>query len=123
MNDSPFPKNNRILVIDDNQAIHADFRKILEPPTHWPQGWTRRGRSCWGGFQAVNIRRSFGEEITERHAVIRYLENDVHLFAVRHVEMKLLAVRAMMKQIRFLFSWTVVNTICLDHTQTNEPKV
>ena len=25
------PPNNRILVIDDNQAIHADFKKILQP--------------------------------------------------------------------------------------------
>ena len=26
---SPFPKNNRILVIDDNPSIHSDFKKIL----------------------------------------------------------------------------------------------
>jgi CheY-like chemotaxis protein len=31
MNDSSFQKNSRLLVIDDNQAIHADFRKILCP--------------------------------------------------------------------------------------------
>lgn len=27
-----FQKNNRLLVVDDNQAIHADFRKILQRP-------------------------------------------------------------------------------------------
>ena len=33
MNDSPVEKNRRILVIDDNRAIHDDFRKILSPDT------------------------------------------------------------------------------------------
>ncbi len=28
----PFARNNRVLVIDDNPAIHADVRKILSPP-------------------------------------------------------------------------------------------
>jgi two-component system sensor histidine kinase/response regulator len=28
------PQNNRILVIDDNRAIHADIRKILMPSSH-----------------------------------------------------------------------------------------
>jgi len=32
MIDVTFKKNNRLLVIDDNQAIHADFRKILQGP-------------------------------------------------------------------------------------------
>lgn len=27
------PRNNRILIVDDNQAIHEDFRKILAPDT------------------------------------------------------------------------------------------
>src|ERR1051325_11063406 len=30
---TPVGKNNRILVIDDNRAIHDDFRKILSPAT------------------------------------------------------------------------------------------
>ena len=30
MSESPFPKNDRLLVIDDNRAIHADFKKILQ---------------------------------------------------------------------------------------------
>jgi PAS domain S-box-containing protein len=33
MNASMLPAANRILVIDDNPAIHEDFRKILAPPT------------------------------------------------------------------------------------------
>ena len=32
MTEATLPRNNRLLVIDDNQAIHADFKKILQPP-------------------------------------------------------------------------------------------
>lgn len=31
MSDATIPKNHRVLVIDDNPAIHDDFRKILSP--------------------------------------------------------------------------------------------
>ena len=33
MNNLPAEKNRRILIIDDNRAIHDDFRKILSPDT------------------------------------------------------------------------------------------
>ena len=33
MNNMPADKNRRVLVIDDNRAIHGDFRKILSPAT------------------------------------------------------------------------------------------
>ena len=33
MNNLPADKNRRVLVIDDNRAIHHDFRKILTPNT------------------------------------------------------------------------------------------
>jgi PAS domain S-box-containing protein len=33
MNNPPAEKNRRILIIDDNHAIHDDFRKILSPAT------------------------------------------------------------------------------------------
>jgi two-component system cell cycle sensor histidine kinase/response regulator CckA len=33
MNNLPAEKNRRILIIDDNRAIHDDFRKILSPST------------------------------------------------------------------------------------------
>jgi signal transduction histidine kinase len=32
MNELRLPSNRHILIVDDNQAIHADFRKILCPP-------------------------------------------------------------------------------------------
>ena len=31
MNDLPAERNRRILIIDDNRAIHDDFRKIFSP--------------------------------------------------------------------------------------------
>jgi len=34
MSNSTIPAANRILIIDDNRAIHADFRKILAPQTN-----------------------------------------------------------------------------------------
>ena len=33
MNNNPAEKNRRVLVVDDNRAIHDDFRKILTPDT------------------------------------------------------------------------------------------
>jgi len=32
MNEANSWQNRRLLVIDDNRAIHDDFRKILSPP-------------------------------------------------------------------------------------------
>jgi signal transduction histidine kinase len=31
---TPAPVNRRVLVVDDNRAIHADFRKVLGEPSH-----------------------------------------------------------------------------------------
>ena len=40
MNINP-DKNHRILVIDDNKAIHEDFRAILTKPKALPNGHGR----------------------------------------------------------------------------------
>ena len=32
MHEPTLPAANRILIVDDNVTIHADFRKILAPP-------------------------------------------------------------------------------------------
>ena len=44
MNDMTAKKNRRMLIIDDNHAIHDDFRKILSPATEG-----RRRPGCDGG--------------------------------------------------------------------------
>ncbi len=48
MTDSAFPSKNRILVIDDNPAIHADFRKILKGPDELSAGLDRAGAELFG---------------------------------------------------------------------------
>jgi signal transduction histidine kinase len=56
-----FQKNNRLLVVDDNQAIHADFRKILRPPDALAIGLDAAGAAVFG--EAPQTPRSAGFEI------------------------------------------------------------
>ena len=44
----PFQKNNRLLVIDDNQAIHADFNKILQPSDELATALDAAGAELFG---------------------------------------------------------------------------
>jgi signal transduction histidine kinase len=44
----PTQKNERILVIDDNQAIRADFKKILQPDDEWSPGMAAAVTSLFG---------------------------------------------------------------------------
>jgi signal transduction histidine kinase len=48
MNLSAFPPNHRLLVIDDNQAIHADFKKILQPASDLTAGLDAAGAELFG---------------------------------------------------------------------------
>ena len=47
MNNMPADTNRRVLVIDDNTAIHDDFRKILSAPHRRGPG-RHRGGGIWG---------------------------------------------------------------------------
>ena len=49
MTEATFKKNNRLLVIDDNQAIHADFKKILLPPDEMAAELEAAGAALFGG--------------------------------------------------------------------------
>ena len=54
MNNLPVDKNRRVLVIDDNRAIHDDFRKILSPVTATAAGLDATERAVFGeGMEAV----------------------------------------------------------------------
>ena len=46
-------KNHRILVIDDNRAIHEDFRKILLRPTNQPNEMAEMEAALFGDTQAT----------------------------------------------------------------------
>jgi len=48
MNTPPPQKNDRILVIDDNQAIRADFKKILQPADAQTTGLEAAGADLFG---------------------------------------------------------------------------
>ncbi len=61
MNAPDFQKNNRLLVVDDNQAIHADFRKILQPPDALVIGLDAVGAAVFG--EKPQTRDSAGFEI------------------------------------------------------------
>ncbi|MGA2245697.1 MAG: response regulator [Verrucomicrobiota bacterium] len=61
MNDSPFHKNSRLLVIDDNQAIHADFRKIFRPADELATGLDAVGAELFG--EAPSEAKAAGFEV------------------------------------------------------------
>ena len=48
MNLLAFPPNHRLLVIDDNQAIHADFKKILQPADDLSASLAAAGAELFG---------------------------------------------------------------------------
>jgi PAS domain S-box-containing protein len=58
MNNLPPNKNRRVLVVDDNRAIHDDFRKILSPGTAAQPTWDAAEESLFGpSAQAVQEAR------------------------------------------------------------------
>ena len=52
MNDLPAQRNRRILIIDDNRAIHDDFRKILSPLGMTPAALDDTENKLFGGASA-----------------------------------------------------------------------
>ena len=66
MSDPHFQKNDRILVIDDNQAIHHDFRKILQRADEMSLGLDAAGAEIFG--EAPRPARSVGFQIDSAHS-------------------------------------------------------
>ena len=66
MTTSLFPKNSRILVIDDNQAIHADFKKILQQSDPLSAGFDAAGAELFGETSAPAVSVSF--EVDSAHS-------------------------------------------------------
>ena len=54
MNTLPAKSGNRILIIDDNAAIHADFRKILGPAQDQNVGLARTKQLLFGESAAMS---------------------------------------------------------------------
>ena len=61
MNNSPIEKNRRVLIIDDNRAIHDDFRKILSPGTAEAAALDATEAALFG--KPVNVIRKIQYEI------------------------------------------------------------
>jgi PAS domain S-box-containing protein len=59
MNREPADKNRRVLVIDDNRAIHDDFRKILSPANATTAALDATELAVFGGQTAVVQRAQF----------------------------------------------------------------
>ena len=53
MNNPPEDKNRRVLVIDDNRAIHEDFRKILSPSSPTAAALDEAGMALFGTLPVV----------------------------------------------------------------------
>jgi signal transduction histidine kinase len=66
MNDTLFQKNNRLLVIDDNQAIHSDFKKILQNSDDLSSGLDAAGAELFG--EAPVQAKSAGFEIDSAYS-------------------------------------------------------
>ncbi|HTA29310.1 MAG TPA: PAS domain S-box protein, partial [Candidatus Cybelea sp.] len=52
-------KNRRVLVIDDNRAIHDDFRKILSPPDDAALALVATEAALYGDAQAAVVQNQF----------------------------------------------------------------
>jgi PAS domain S-box-containing protein len=52
-------ENNRILVVDDNPAIHDDFRKILAPPTARAESLSATEALLFGEPEKSSVRKLF----------------------------------------------------------------
>jgi signal transduction histidine kinase len=66
MSDAHFQKSNRLLIIDDNQAIHEDFKKILLAPDAASARLNAVGAALFG--EAPKTGLSAGFEIDSAHS-------------------------------------------------------
>src|SRR5262245_20390057 len=93
MNPLSQPSNNRILVIDDNQAIHDDFRKILISPKRDTTSLTRIeaaffGDSAPAGFQ-INFEVDSAFQGEEGLRMVQRAIADGRPYAVAFVEVRM----------------------------------
>src|SRR5450756_64010 len=93
MTDLPFQKNNRLLVIDDNQAIHADFKKILQAPDGSSLDLDAAGAALFG--EAPRQARPVGFEIDsalsgeEGLALVQKALAQSHPYALAFVDVRM----------------------------------
>jgi two-component system, cell cycle sensor histidine kinase and response regulator CckA len=59
MNADPADRNRRVLIIDDNRAIHADFRKILSPTPDSSAALDATATALFGHTKAAVVQTQF----------------------------------------------------------------
>src|ERR1700722_6456269 len=86
-------KKNRILIIDDNQAIHADFRKILLAPDESSARLDAAGAELFGETPAHD--HSLGFEIDSAYsgeeglALVQTAIANKHPYAMAFVDVRM----------------------------------
>jgi two-component system, cell cycle sensor histidine kinase and response regulator CckA len=88
-----FPENNRILVVDDNPAIHDDFRKILAPNTGRAADLDAAEAILFAAPQRASARKHFeidsafqGEEAVQK---VRAAEAEARPYAMAFVDVRM----------------------------------
>jgi len=92
MNSASLPKNQRILIVDDNESIHEDFRKILMPKAN-ATALDALQAGLFGGDKKVSGKPTYelesafqGEEAVGR---VRQSRSDGKPYALAFVDMRM----------------------------------
>jgi CheY-like chemotaxis protein len=93
MNDLPAQRNRRILIIDDNRAIHDDFRKILSPLGMTPDALDDTENELFGSTSAKDLRIPFEIDSAyqgqEGLTAVAQAVNDGHPYAMAFVDVRM----------------------------------
>ncbi|MEK9142936.1 MAG: hypothetical protein AAB308_17930, partial [Nitrospirota bacterium] len=85
-------KNLRILVVDDNRAIHEDFRRILEAPTA-EESLTRARATLFGETPLVEALDRFELDYADQGqaalALVRMARREGRPYAVAFIDMRM----------------------------------
>jgi CheY-like chemotaxis protein len=86
-------RNRRILVIDDNRAIHDDFRKIFEPGLASAQPLAESGTALFGD-STLSVPRllfqvDFAAQGTEGAALVEHARAENEPYAMAFVDMRM----------------------------------
>lgn len=89
---TPGAKNHRILVVDDNQAIHEDFRKILEAPTD--DARLHHARAALFGEQSLiqaleRFELDYADQGQSALALVQMARREERPYAVAFVDMRM----------------------------------
>ena len=86
-------RNCRILVVDDNRAIHEDFRKILAPPSQGSVELNAMEDELFGGngpqAQAARYEITSAYQGQEALELVKHAESEGRPFAIAFVDVRM----------------------------------